>query len=432
MYCFHAAKLLSTILKRGRTHVQTELGNKVARRATIRPRATIKEPWHALIEAGLQLEAKLRQAQESSFDRAHYLDFKDAFVALSGIWNTYSSTANALFGEESTKSAKALCYYTALDKKDEKLSELMDNLLKGQTLSDMFDETYRLQHVFPTHRRILDVARIVIRNIIRPLHGATNPSSEGDCVAVWSSIFQEGLPLDSRLSILLGEQGCTASTLSKSKLAEVFDTGTQPRKCDGILRVGPIEVGNFEVKRAGASRQESACQLRKNIKINKSILLELEKYGLECPLLLCIHGMSAVVFRIRKWQDIWVAGKASSTIVLPSNLHELRMFLHDPIHQVDKLLAHYHDYAEEAHKAHQQYQYRQKGEDADDAVASDPKGVTKTLEWEQVVIHSPTKPVKQAVVHSPIKSGKQQPSLLERMKRARKSEQRESEVSDEE
>ena len=27
-----------------------------------------------------------------------------------------------------------------------------------------------------------------------------------------------------------GEQGCTTSTLSKSKLAEVFDTGTQPRK----------------------------------------------------------------------------------------------------------------------------------------------------------------------------------------------------------
>ena len=52
-----------------------------------------------------------------------------------------------------------------------------------------------------------------------------------------------------------------------------------------------------------------------------------------------------------------------------------------------------------------------------------------------MVIHSPTKPVKQAifVVHSPINSGRQQqPSLLERVKRGRKSEQPGCEVSDEE
>jgi hypothetical protein len=47
--------------------------------------------------------------------------------------------------------------------------------------------------------------------------------------------------------------------------------------------------------------------------------------------------MLAVVFGIRKWQDIWVAGKASRTIVIPSNLHELSMFLLDPVHQVADL-----------------------------------------------------------------------------------------------
>lgn len=56
------------------------------------------------------------------------------------------------------------------------------------------------------------------------------------------------------------------------------------------MTVGPIEVGNLECKRVGASKAEVACQLRKNIKINKSILLQLEEYGLECPLLLSIHG----------------------------------------------------------------------------------------------------------------------------------------------
>jgi len=63
-----------------------------------------------------------------------------------------------------------------------------------------------------------------------------------------------------------------------------------PRKCDGLLTVNLIEVGNFEVKRAGASKLEVACQLRKNVKVNKSILLKLDKYELECPLLLSVHG----------------------------------------------------------------------------------------------------------------------------------------------
>lgn len=56
------------------------------------------------------------------------------------------------------------------------------------------------------------------------------------------------------------------------------------------MTVGPIEVGNMECKRVGASKAEVACQFRKNIKINKSILLQLEEYDLECPLLLSIHG----------------------------------------------------------------------------------------------------------------------------------------------
>lgn len=47
-----------------------------------------------------------------------------------------SSTVNALFGKELTKSAKALCCHTALDGKDEKLFETMDNLLKKLALSD--------------------------------------------------------------------------------------------------------------------------------------------------------------------------------------------------------------------------------------------------------------------------------------------------------
>lgn len=97
--------------------------------------------------------------------------------------------------------------------------------------------------------------------------------------------------------IFSGEQGCSASALSKFKLADAFETGTIPRKCDRLLNVGSVEVGSFECKRAGASRQEVACQLRENIEINKIILLELEKYGLECPPLLSIYGKKRILSR---------------------------------------------------------------------------------------------------------------------------------------
>ncbi|KAF9559905.1 hypothetical protein EC968_006409 [Mortierella alpina] len=51
-----------------------------------------------------------------------------------------------------------------------------------------------------------------------------------------------------------------------------------------------IEVGNIEAKRSSATKFEVMSQLRKNIKINKSILLQLEKYdAIECPPLLSIH-----------------------------------------------------------------------------------------------------------------------------------------------
>jgi len=59
----------------------------------------------------------------------------------------------------------------------------------------------------------------------------------------------------------------------------------------------------------------------------------------------------------------------------------------------------------QAHQSYQQYQYRKKGEDEEDAVSFAPKSVAETLEWEQVVLHTPTKVSRR-------------PLLLDRLKRA--------------
>ncbi|KAF9288479.1 hypothetical protein BGZ74_000910 [Mortierella antarctica] len=108
--------------------------------------------------------AKTLQAQ-SHFDRTRCLDYKDAFVAFSGIWNTYSSTANEFFGQSLTVEAKTLCYMQSIDDKDQVLMEIMDGLLQKQTLDEILDETYHLQVSQPTYRQLLDVLRIIrLRN----------------------------------------------------------------------------------------------------------------------------------------------------------------------------------------------------------------------------------------------------------------------------
>ncbi|KAF9203517.1 hypothetical protein BGZ49_006319 [Haplosporangium sp. Z 27] len=134
----------------------------------------------------------------------------------------------------------------------------------------------------------------------------SKPPSEADCLALRISIFLEWLPLGTHLAMHQGEQGCAATTLSKSKPSAIFEIGTSPGKCDCLLTVGSVEVGNFECKRASASKLDVAVQIRKNIRINKNILLELQKYRLDCPLLLSVHVSMIPVHQMddKERQDI--------------------------------------------------------------------------------------------------------------------------------
>ncbi|KAG0197382.1 hypothetical protein BGX33_000699 [Mortierella sp. NVP41] len=304
-------------LKRSRTP-QNKAANKAARRANSKTK--IKEPWHSLIETALlqydgwqvdlpEIDANIeqesttrtnlyqvallhldnvrtRQAQ-AHFDRISCLDYKDAFVALSGIWNTYSSSANEVFGQSLTEEAKALCHLQSIDNKDDAFMEITNSLLQKQTLDEIFDETYQLQIAQPTYRRMLDVLQIIIRNIIRPLYGSKAPS-EADCIAIWSSIFREGLPLDSHLSMHLGEQGCSASALSKSKLADIFETGTMPRNLDELrfFLGDPVHrlaklLGHYHEYASQAHRVVKQYQYQKKGEDEEDAVSSTPKYGTE-------------------------------------------------------------------------------------------------------------------------------------------------------
>ncbi|KAF9939828.1 hypothetical protein BGZ65_009264 [Modicella reniformis] len=311
-----------------------------------------------------------------------------SIVALSGIWNLYSSDANNSFGPEKYRSAQDLCLLPHLEEKTPStvalVQKLLDKLKEGSSLSDLLEFTYELQCECPAQRRNINVLQHM------PLNGSKAPS-EGDVMLVWGSIFKDGLPLDTRLCLHLGEQGCTATTLSKSMLSEAFDTGATTRKCDCLLTVDGIEVGNFEAKRESTSSIDVAVQLRKNAKINKSILLELKKYGIECPPLLNIHGMTAMVVKITEYDDIWAVGKACSSLVLPIVSEDVKFFLENGVFVLFNLLNEYHEYARKTYNAKRLYEYNNRTKAENAAVNADPTPAS-ILEWERVVLHTPTKP----------------------------------------
>ncbi|KAF9179632.1 hypothetical protein BGZ51_006769 [Haplosporangium sp. Z 767] len=294
-----------------------------------------------------------------------------------------------------------------MDRREQEIDDLVRVLvdtLKAGMLAEVLEKTYDLQGRLPSLRHVLHVIQIIVRNIIRPLHGAWNPS-EADAFHVWSSIFHEGLPMDTPVAFRLGERGCAATALSKSKLEAVFDTGSSPRKCGCLLTAGGVEIGNFEYKKAGSPKVDVASQLRKNMKINKSILLELERHGLQCPLLLSIHGLSVTIFKVAKYEDIWVGAKACDPILLPEQPEEFEHFLSDHLQRLMNLLDQYDIYSRDALRAVSKSKFRRRAVEEEDQEDQGSQNVLETLEWENVVLHTPTKPAKS--------------TLLEKLKRAR-------------
>ncbi|KAF9193020.1 hypothetical protein BGZ50_008014, partial [Haplosporangium sp. Z 11] len=125
-------------------------------------------------------------------------------------------------------------------------------------------------------------------------------------------------------------------------IASIFDSGTAARKCDCILGVAGLQVGNFEAKKASASKFDVAVQLRKNMKIAKRL--------------------SALVFRIMKFEGIWIVGKVCDPIILPTTTSEFQSFLKRSAHTLFRLLNEYHEYAKEVAAVKEDYDYEQRAQ----------------------------------------------------------------------
>ncbi|KAF9185901.1 hypothetical protein BGZ50_002804, partial [Haplosporangium sp. Z 11] len=204
------------------------------------------------------------------------LHFRDAFVALSGVFNLYSFQARKALSSADCLDAKGLCLMPELEYKDEELTKLLGSLMTTKTrkLTAILEDVYSWLSSKPTFRLFLLVLRNIIENILNPHHGDNKPS-ECDALLIWGSILKDGRPKGTPFTFYLGEHASGATRVSKNKLACALNTGYNARKCDCTLSIGKIQFGNGEAKRASTSPVAVKVQLRKNIKIARSVMLDL-------------------------------------------------------------------------------------------------------------------------------------------------------------
>ncbi|KAF9369465.1 hypothetical protein BGX21_005950 [Mortierella sp. AD011] len=98
-------------------------------------------------------QAEMRRSLQKSkfdkaspkFDKTSCTDFKDAFVALSGVWNVFSKEANRAFQSADLQEVEELCRMAELENKDADVMEILNMLAdksRKAPLTDVVDECH--------------------------------------------------------------------------------------------------------------------------------------------------------------------------------------------------------------------------------------------------------------------------------------------------
>lgn len=107
-------------------------------------------------------DAKDAMGQEN-VNKETCLHFRDAFVALSGVFNLYSLVARKALSSTECLEAIRLCLMPELDYKDDKLTKLLDSLktTKKRKLTEVLEDVYSWLSSKPTFRLFL----LALRNM---------------------------------------------------------------------------------------------------------------------------------------------------------------------------------------------------------------------------------------------------------------------------
>ncbi|KAI7830546.1 hypothetical protein BC939DRAFT_286133 [Gamsiella multidivaricata] len=166
-------------------------------------------------------------------------------------------------------------------------------------------------------------------------------TSEQEDVFVWRGLARILYEYD--LVVRVGELGSSATREDRTLVENEFggtDTSVRGRKIDIMHqlclqgRSKPIEIIAWEAKSEAVSGEALQIQLRKNIRINASIMNKLSRYmerdfPRPSPMVLDIVGSRALVYTVRKIEPgiFGVGAVGEKMIELPKNTSEIAEFL---------------------------------------------------------------------------------------------------------
>ncbi|KAG0219812.1 hypothetical protein BGX33_000657 [Mortierella sp. NVP41] len=261
---------------------------------------------------------------------------KDALVAMSCILNLRSPSTTAYFPPSFIAEATDGCYEDEFDQ-NELVSRCFAGLAelcraKGVlSLRDAVEDRkaeYRKKRqtgqlsVRSREEKLFDIVEIACDLVLeKPF---VEPLTEADSVHTWLKIFEKLLP--ERLKMKTGE-----TVLSCTKPGqEQKDEDMNGRKVDLKFLFEGIEVAVIEFKSPSQTKGAVAKQSRKSLRLGKSVLQHLDELGVEDASVICgdVSGLMGSFTKIMRFDDIFVAGKITETVVtLPKTKQALVKFL---------------------------------------------------------------------------------------------------------
>ncbi|KAG0247855.1 hypothetical protein BG011_000803, partial [Mortierella polycephala] len=267
---------------------------------------------------------------------------KDLLVALSGIINLRAPDSRDMFGRRLINDIEKSAPQARPDDSVIDTLQLLKNILIEHDINHLRDEisildakrvhkARRGEHVEPSLKIALDVVRFLVDKIIARTFG----DSEHAVVSTWKGvldIISEGL-----LKFETGELTSDATKEIRILQEQEF-SGTSKsvcgRKLDLQLLFDGMELNNSEFKAVGVDVEENKKQSRKNIRINKAIMVYLQRHAKfdfqngEYLVFLDVSGYTGTIVYLRRYKDIHVSGLLSRMAIrLPLDEKGLKAFL---------------------------------------------------------------------------------------------------------
>ncbi|KAF9185491.1 hypothetical protein BGZ50_003032 [Haplosporangium sp. Z 11] len=249
------------------------------------------------------------------------------FFTVSGVQEAIYKDLTRKLGHGTMKELRALRRYCSRRRDD--LEEDYDNDGWPAGKEDACEEELKIMQIMSfLCDEIISMQRI-------------SKTSEHEDVFVWRGLAR--ILFEHDLVVRVGELGSSATredrTLVENKFGGI-DTNVRGRKIDIMHqlclqgRSKPIEIIAWEAKSEAASGEVLQIQLRKNIRINASIMNKLSQYmerdfPRPSPMVLDIVGSRALVYVVRKIEPgIFGVGAVGEKMVeLPKNTNEIAEFL---------------------------------------------------------------------------------------------------------